>query len=271
MSGSNDPNGQSTQEGRQQGGQNQENYQQGTQNQGAPGQGNYQQANQGSQSQGNYQQGSQYGGQQQYGGGSSALDDLQRPEPMRFIKGIVGTMVAASVLLGVLIFLLGALGGFPVLPEAAGMVSGMAGVGSIFGSSHKLLLGYLTAEVAPFVAFIMAPIFGALVGFRMQSSARTKQLAAGAGTFSGALAFVVIVTVIASMVIPSASAFTEAASSAAGTSSIAPGPSTSAAALGSLGSVQFGNLIINALLIAVLSGATAAATVFSIDTFTASA
>lgn len=172
-------------------------------------------------------------------------------------------MAAAAALLGILVFLLGNVGGFPLLPEAVTQAQeqtqSTAVVDDALSSSHQLLLAYLTAELAPFIAFLMAPLFGMLAGLRMTVAPRTKQLTAAAGTFAGAVVFVVVVTLFASFVVPEASDFGPAASLA--------GAQQNPDAATGLGSIQFGNTIVNGLLVGLLAGATAFATTYSIDGF----
>lgn len=215
------------------------------------------------------------------------MDSLKSPEPSSYLKGIIGAMVTAGILLGVLAFILGSIGGFAVLPGAVSDFEDLAeeqesgsggGLGQaqpstgatpedidrVKSNTHKTLTGYLTSLITPFLAFLMAPIFGTIVAFQMSSSGSTKQLTVAAGTFVGTILFVVIATFIASMVIPDATAFLsgEEATSAEAAAQML-GVSTA------LGSVQFVTLLINSALAGAVTAVTGAATVFSIDNFVA--
>ncbi|WP_181687284.1 hypothetical protein [Halorhabdus salina] len=240
-------------------------YPQGQQGQG----GQYPQGQQGQQ--GTFAQGSGFGG-------SNLLNDLQRPEPKRYLKGIVGTMGIASVLLGVMTFLLGLIGGFPFVPgavevadSAASAMSASGGpqVGQLMGTSHQLTIGYLTAEIAPFVAFGLAPLIGLFVATQMSEDAQTRRMTAGVGVFLGAFVFVLVTTVIASFVVPSLSAFAEAAGSSAGDLGGfgMAGATELSGSLDNLSSIQFGNLLINSAIVGLMGGIAAFGAAYAADTF----
>ncbi|QGN08004.1 hypothetical protein Hrd1104_12330 [Halorhabdus sp. CBA1104] len=227
-------------------------------------------------------QGGQYAQQGQYAqgggyGGSSLLNDLQRPEPKRYLKGIVGTMGIASVLLGAMTFLLGMIGGFSFVPgavEVAGSTASAMGtssgpqVGQALGTTHQLTIGYLTAEIAPFIAFGLAPLIGLFVATRMSDDVQTRRMTAGAGVFLGGFVFVLVTTLMASFIVPSLSAFTEAAgSSAAGLGGLPAGASEMSGSLNNLSSIQFGNLIINSVIVGLMSGIAAFGAAYAADTF----
>jgi len=209
------------------------------------------------------------------GGGGNALDALGGGEPNKFIKGIISTMATVGILLGVLVFLLGMVGGFAVLPGAYDdarqdieqqasdtNVPGSSQVSSDYidkveSSTYKTVNGYLVSLVAPFLAFFMAPIFGAIVAFEMDGGSKVQT--AAVGTFVGGILFMILATFIASLSIPDATAFLPD-----GLGGLATAQTDVSTALGS---VQFLNLIIDSVVVGAVTAAAAAATTFSIDNF----
>jgi hypothetical protein len=180
-------------------------------------------------------------------------------------------MVAAGILLGVMVFLIGTVGGFTILPEATDTAQSMAeqsGQGdtldNTLSNTHQTLLGYLTGQIAPFIAFLMAPMFGLVAGTQMSSARKTKQFTAAAGTFVGAILFVFIVTFIASMVVPD---LTDFPLGALGTGMGGGEAAALSAVETGLGSIQFLNTLINGVIVGLLSAGTAAATVYITDDF----
>lgn len=190
------------------------------------------------------------------GAGQEGIGDiLQRPGPKSYMQGIIGSMSIVGALLGVGVFLVAEMGGRSLMPGAASAVSGEQ-VNTALTFTHKLTLAYVTNELAIFLAFLMAPLFGALVALRMDDTFRAKLATSGVGVGVGALAFTVIVAFIASMVVPSVPQSLAAASAgsfgAAGTSV-------------DLGSVEFGNLIINGIMIGITAGVAASATAYMVE------
>jgi len=212
------------------------------------------------------------------GGGGNALDSLGDGEPNKFLKGIISTMATVGILLGVLVFLLGMVGGFTVLPgayddarqdieqqasdtdvPASSQVSSDY-IDKVESSTYKTVNGYLVSLIAPFLAFLMAPIFGAVVAFQMDGGSKVQT--AAAGTFIGGILFMILATVIASLSIPDIAAFVPEGMGSAVTQQFeAEGISTG------LGSVRFLKLLINSVVVGAVTAAAAAATTFSIDNF----
>jgi len=209
------------------------------------------------------------------GGGGNALDALGEGEPNKYLKGIISTMATVGILLGVLVFLLGAIGGFAVLPgayddarqeiEQQASDTGVPGssqvsadyIDKVESSTYKTLNGYLVSLIAPFIAFLMAPIFGIAVAFQMDDGSKVQTVAAG--TFVGAILFMILATFIASLSIPDATAFLPD-----GLGELATAQMDVSTALGS---VQFLTLLIDSVVVGTVTAAAAAATTFSIDNF----
>ncbi len=215
------------------------------------------QAQGGHQGGGGAQQGG-YAGQAHAGGQESIGNVLQRPKPKSYMQSIIGSMGVAGLLLGVGVFLVAEMGGWSLIPGAATAISSPE-VTTALAFSHKLTLAYVTNELAIFLAFIMAPLFGALVGLRMDDSERAKYATSGVGVGIGALLFVMIVGFIASMVVPSVPQSLSQTGQFGG---------TGMASQVNLGQVQFGKLLINGILVAIPAGLAASATAyFTADSF----
>ena len=204
------------------------------------------------QAQGGAQQGG-YAGQAQAGGQESIGTILGRPKPKSYMQSIVGSMGVVGILLGVGTFLVAQAGGRSLLPGIVQSVS-VQGVDQAISATHQLTLAYVTNELAIFLAFMMAPLFGALVALRMDDTERAKLATSGVGVAIGTFVFVVIVAFVASMFVPSASQFTSGLPT--GTSAVG---GFQGASFG-LGSVNFGNLVINGVLMGIAGGLAASAT-----------
>lgn len=216
------------------------------------------------------------------GGGGNGLDALGSGEPNQYLKGIISTMATVGLLLGVLVFLLGIVGGFAVLPGAyddaksdIGQQGGVDGVPAtsqvnadyvdkVESSTFQTINGYLVSLIAPFLAFLMAPIFGAVVAFRMGPNS-SKELTVAAGTFVGGILFMLLATFIASLSIPDIAAFAPE-----GTGALVSAAAEEEGVSTGLGSVRFLKLLINSVVVGAVTAAAAVATTYSIDNFVSS-
>jgi hypothetical protein len=276
MSGSgNQPNRRGRQSS-QQGGQRQGGQRQGGQQQGGQQQGGYSQQQGGySQQQGGYsQQQGGYGQPPQGTGGGSAVQTLQQPGPMRFLKGSAILGALGGLIFSLMMILIGKIGGFPILPGATDTARSTAGVASTttgtggtstqdafdatLATSHETIIAYMSTELAPFLAFGLAIVVGVLVATRLDAAGSTKMATAGVGMFAGGLLLVVIASAVIGFLgpeIPDVLLRQQGLGAAAG------------AVDTSLASPEFGNIIFNGVFAGLGSAATAAATVFSLDNF----
>jgi len=233
------------------------------------------------------QQGQRQRGQQQYSqqqesyrqppqsGGESPVQAIQRPGPMRFVKGSTILGATTGFVFAIMMVLIGKLGGFPVLPGATETARETAGSGVVGGvgqqevsgteafdatlaTSHETLIAYMSTELAPFLAFGLAVVVGVLVGTRLDEPRTNKLATAGAGMFVGGFLLVVVSSLIIGVLGPSVP---DILLEAQGVGSAASAVDTS------LASPQFSNILLNGVFAGVGSGATAAATVFSLDSF----
>lgn len=188
-------------------------------------------------------------------------------------------MAAVGLLLGVLVFLLGMVGGFAVLPGAyddarsdldqQGGVDGVPAtsqlnadyVDKVESSTFQTINGYLVSLIAPFLAFLMAPIFGTIVAFRMGPNS-SKELTVAAGTFVGGILFMFLATFIASLSIPDIAAFFPD-----GVGTLATSQFESEGISTGLGSVRFVALLINSVVVGAVTAGAAVATTYSVDNF----
>lgn len=193
----------------------------------------------------------------------SPIDIIQRPGPQQYLKGTVGLMAAFGVLLGVGAYLLGAVGGFSILPSAIqdvqSLVSGQQAqaLNEAITKTHEGFLAYFTNELAPFLGFLLAPLIGVVVGTNMEDSKRAKLTTAGASVFTGTVVFVVILGFFASLLVP------EVPQSAA--DSVAGGVSSMVST--DAGSLNYGTLITNAIVVAIPAGLAAASTTYFYDEY----
>lgn len=202
------------------------------------------------------------------GATQSFTDTIQQPTPMNYIKGIVGTMGVMGVLLGLGVYLVGSFGGLSLYPGIVQEFSGMQGLSSGLAFYHQLTIAYVANQLAIFLAFIMAPMFGLLVAFRMDGESEAKMGAAGIGVGLGALVFTVIVVFAASLAVPSASELfqiqEQLGSSMLGT---AGGMEATILQGMDLGSADIGNAVLNGIMVAIPSGLAAAAVVYVDEEF----
>lgn len=205
-------------------------------------------------------------GQAAPGAQESITDAIQRPGPQSYIQGIAGTMAVMGVLLGVGIFLIANLGGRSLLPGMVSEFSGMGGVEETVTASHKLMIAYMANELAIFLAFLMAPLFGALVSFKLDDTRQAKMGTAGVGVALGTIAFTFIVVIVASMVTPSAGEFLSAANQLEGASG-ASDPQMQAVQGMDLGSINIGNTLLNSILIGIPAGIAAASIIYFDENF----
>ncbi|MFB6133881.1 MAG: hypothetical protein ABEJ55_02725 [Halanaeroarchaeum sp.] len=203
----------------------------------------------------------------------SFADTVQQPTPMNYIKGIVGTMGALGVLLGIGVYLVGSFGGLALYPGIIQEFSGMQGLDQGLAFTHQLSVAYMANNLAIFLAFLMAPIFGLLVAFRMDGESEAKMGAAGIGVGVGALVFTVIVVYAASMVVPSASELFQIqqqfASSMGGTTAVGSVSGLEQTILQGmdLGSADLTNAVFNGIMVGIPAGIAAAAVVFMDEQF----
>ncbi|MFA9416168.1 hypothetical protein [Natrinema sp. HArc-T2] len=199
------------------------------------------------------------------GAEESITDAVQRPGPQQFIRGIAGLMGAMGALLGLGVYLVAQIGGRSLLPGIVSEFSGTSGVEETLAATHQLTIAYMANELAIFLAFLMAPLFGFLVAFKMDDTKQAKMGAAGVGVAVGTVAFTFIVVIIASMVTPSAGDVMSAANSLDGAS----GASTEAEMVQGmdLGSINIGNTVVNSALVGIPAGIAAAAVIYFDEEF----
>jgi hypothetical protein len=199
----------------------------------------------------------------------SAIDKLQQREPMGYLKGIAGSFVLAGVLLGVMSFVVGRVGGFAILPNSvvtlrdaasATTTTGANPVTESLSTTHSTLMTYLPAEIAPFIAFTLAIGFAVLVATQLAEDANTRMLTAAVGNGVGSFLFVALGTIIVAMTAPSVP------DSLSSTTGLGTGFGTGSmvSSMG-LGSPQIGSLVINSVLVAVFAAIVSAAVVFAVD------
>ncbi len=200
------------------------------------------------------------------GAGESITDAVQRPGPQSYIQGITGLMAALGALLGIGIYLVAQFGGRSLLPGIVGEFSGTSGVEETLAATHQLTLAYMANELALFLAFLMAPLFGFLVATKLDDTKQAKMGAAGVGVALGTIAFTFLVVFAASMVTPSAGDVMSAASSLEGASDAASAETEMIQGM-DLGSIDIGNTVINSVLIGIPAGLGAAAVVYFDERF----
>jgi Na+/proline symporter len=194
---------------------------------------------------------------------------------LRFLKGSTILGATTGLVFAIMMVLIGKLGGFPVLPgatetarEAAGSgvvggvgqqeVSGTEAFDATLATSHETLIAYMSTELAPFLAFGLAVVVGVLVATRLDEPRTNKLATAGAGMFAGGFLLVLVSSLIIGVLGPSVP---DVLLESQGVGAAASAVDTS------LASPQFSNILLNGVFAGVGSGATAAATVFSLDSF----
>lgn len=204
-------------------------------------------------------------GQAAPGAGESITDAVQRPVPQSYIQGIAGLMAGMGALLALGVYLVAQIGGRSLLPGIVGELSGTSGVEETLTATHQLTLAYMANELAIFLAFLMAPLFGFLVAFKMDDTQQAKMGAAGVGVALGTVAFTFLVVFVASMVTPSAG---DVMSAANGLESASGASAENEMVRGmDLGSINIGNTVMNSVLIGIPAGIGAAAVVYFDDRF----
>lgn len=208
-------------------------------------------------------------------GGPSVVDKLQQPKPMGYLKGIVGSFAIGGLLLGGLAVVLGSLGGFSIVPQAVKTAQQLAGAAGESGTTaaagpaqllsqglsttHAALLTYIPNLIAPFIALTLAIVFAVVIATQMAEPKGTKLATAAVSTGVGAFVFILGSTLILGLLAPSIPQSLLTETGLAGSASVFGG------GVGGLGTLQFGNLILNSVIIAVLSGLTAAGIVYAAD------
>lgn len=194
---------------------------------------------------------------------------------MRFVKGSTILGATTGIAFALMMILVGKIGGFPILPGATetardaaesgavgaagqGDVSGTEAFDATLATSHETLIAYMSTELAPFLAFGLAVVVGVLVVTRLDESRTNKLATAGAGMFAGGFLLVLVSSLLIGVLGPS---IPDILLEAQGAGMAASAIDTS------LASPQFTNIILNGVFAGVGSGATAAATVFSLDRF----
>lgn len=189
----------------------------------------------------------------------SITDAVQRPVPQSYVRGITALMAAMGALLGLGVYLVAEIGGRSMLPGLVDEFSGTSGVEETLAATHQLTIAYMANELAIFLAFLMAPLFGFLVVSKMDDTKQAKMGAAGVGVALGTIAFTFILVIVASAVTPSAGEVMTAATELEGAS----GTSAEAEMVQGmdLGSINIGNTIMNSVLVGIPAGIAAAAVV----------
>ncbi len=193
------------------------------------------------------------------------IDAVQRPLPKSYVKGIAGSMAAMGALLGVAVYLIASFGGRSLFPGIVQEFSGTAGVEESLAFSHQLVMAYIANELAIYLAFLMAPVFGALVAYRLDDTTEAKMGSAGVGVALGSIAFVFLVVLFSSLTTPSASDLIAAQEALPGASAV--GYQEQFIEGMSLGSIDVGTTLINSIAVAVPAGVAAAAVVYFDENF----
>jgi hypothetical protein len=199
----------------------------------------------------------------------SILDAIQRPTPMSYIKGIIASMGLVGALLGVGVYLVAAGGGRSLYPSIVQAFSGVSGIEAMIGFYHELTMAYIANELAIFLAFLMAPLFGFLVALKMDDTSQAKMGAAGVGVGVGTVVFTVVVVFAASFIVPSLSelmSIIETIDNTVPTTGMA-GASEMMLESIDLGSIDTRNAVVNGVLTGIPAGLAAAGIVYIDDTF----
>jgi len=200
------------------------------------------------------------------GAEESITDAVQRPGPQRFVRGIAGLMGVMGALLGLGVYLVAQMGGRSLLPGIVSEFSGTNGVEETVSATHQLMIAYMANELAIFLAFLMAPLFGFLVAFKMDDTKQAKMGAAGLGVALGTIVFTFIVVIVASMVTPSAGDVLSATNSLSGTSGAAAAETEMVQGM-DLGSIEIGNTAMNSVLVGIPAGIAAATVIYFDEEF----
>jgi len=170
-------------------------------------QGGQQPRGQGGQPQGGPQQPPQGGPQQppQGGrppaGGGSLVDRLQEPEPKRYIVGITGTFAVLAVAMFLMVLVIGAVGGQPMVSEDYSDLSDDRQE----LSEKQYVAGLVSSaiNIAPFLVLTLVALAGGAIGMRLDRPQNEVLATAGAAAFAGALVFVILGTFLVSTQYPS--------------------------------------------------------------------
>ena len=169
------------------------------------------------------------------------------------------------------------IGGFPVLPAATDtarqLAEAQAPTGGLestataspssvellnqgISTSHQVIISYMTAELAPFIAFGLALVVGTVVSTQTSEDMQSKFTVSGVGMLIGGFLIVLISSALVGFLGPS---IPQSVLDSAGTqaSVVKPG----------LAAPQWGNIFMNGVMTGVGAAGAAIVTVFSLDTF----
>lgn len=183
----------------------------------------------------------------------------------------------AGIIFGALMVLVMKIGGFPVLPAATDtarqLAEAQAPTGGLestataspssvellnqgISTSHQVIISYMTAELAPFIAFGLALVVGTVVSTQTSEDMQSKFTVSGVGMLIGGFLIVLISSALVGFLGPS---IPQSVLDSAGTqaSVVKPG----------LAAPQWGNIFMNGVMTGVGAAGAAIVTVFSLDTF----
>ena len=184
-------------------------------------------------------------------------------------------MSIAGILMGILSVLLSVVGGFSALPgsvvaarsdlqDAAsgtgGLQSGQSQlevVNQAVSTAHEAVVTAVSTEVAPFIALVLAVVVGAALA--LKSTGDDNVVSAGIGGLIGGFLFMILAIFVTSLVFPSLGDGVP--------SGIIYQFSVFTGENGAILTLQMTNLLINAVVVGVVTGITAAGTTFSVDRF----
>lgn len=130
------------------------------------------------------------------GGAKSVTDLLDEPETKQYVKAIVGTMAVVGLALGLLVFLMGSVGGMAFTQDGA--QQNLSPEQQTYqDKQYKASLVNSVMQNAPFVAFAIAAVAGLLVGARIGGGSKKAMVAAGVGALVGTVALVFLAEFVA--------------------------------------------------------------------------
>lgn len=171
----------------------------------------------------------------------SVTDLLDEPETKQHVKAIVGTMAVVGLALGLLVFLMGSVGGTELTQDGA--QQDLSPEQQTYqDKQYKATLVNSVFQNAPFVAFAIAAVAGLLVGTRIGGGPRKAMVAAGVGALVGTVALVFLAEFLAAQQMPT---FQNQASY----------------------SLDFGQALINSVVLGVLAGGMAAGGAWNVKNY----
>lgn len=177
------------------------------------------------------------------------MDVLTEPVPKQYVLGVVGTLAVLAVGFFLLVLLLTSFGGPSITAEQADDL-GQEGQ-NLLDDAYAMSVASTAVSIGPYAALAVVTGFGFLVGRTLDRRRNDKLLVSAAGAGAGTALFLVLLTVLAASQLPSGQALSEAGGTMAG---------------GVFGTqVDYGQLLVNAILLGVAGAAIAAGTAYVAD------